>query len=167
MNHNIIKFIESIKIEIKEINYNKEDIPMYREINKNIEKKSFSIIISKEKYPIFFCRLYYIDIIIRKKLNIDIKYEIGDVYLYPEYQGKLYKDIKYSNLCFKIILICLEIKNIKKLILWSFDDNIKAIKIYEKFGFIKNNDEKIVKYYNELANKLNYKKNIIIFTLTN
>lgn len=147
------------------IDNNEDDIPIseiHSKMNHNKYKKSFSLLISLSRKPIFFCRLFYIDYNTRKKLNIKYKYELADLYLYNEYQNKLYNGIKYSKICINMLISYLESINIKNILLFVFNNNIKAIKRYESVGFIKNTNKKLDDYYYKLVDKY-YKNDINIY----
>ena len=138
------------------IDFNEDEVPLsqiHSKMNNNKYKKSFSLLIYLPGKPIFCCRFFYIDYNTRKKLNIKYKYELADLFLYNEYQNKLYNGIKYSKLCMDMIISYLEKIEIKNILLFVFNWNIKAIKRYESVGFIKNTNKKLYDYYQKLVRK--------------
>ena len=111
-----------------------DDIPLslYQYLTPYARNKSYTIVVKKNKKVIFQARYYYLTKNFKKERNYpeNVKYELGDVYLSEKCRGKKDKKLnkKYSNICFDLILQ-------KNTILWTTKDNIKAIKLYQKYGF--------------------------------
>lgn len=78
--------------------------------------------------------------------------ELSDIYVSDEFRGKLApNNKKWSDNIMISILNAIQRRKIKKIWLWTTTDNIPAIKLYYKFGFMPqifpNNDKK--KIYNK------------------
>ncbi len=71
----------------------------------------------------------------------------------PEYHGASFDGIKYSKLCFKLVDEFLAYENIRNIILWTWKDNIKAIKRYQDLGFVSVDHPKVRKYYTKVAKR--------------
>jgi ribosomal protein S18 acetylase RimI-like enzyme len=71
----------------------------------------------------------------------------------PEYQGASFEGIKYSKLCFELVDQFLVYENIRDIILWTWKDNIKAIKRYQDLGFVSVDNPKVLKYYTKIAKR--------------
>tara|TARA_B100001093_G_scaffold487749_1_gene524291 strand:+ start:1567 stop:2013 length:447 start_codon:yes stop_codon:yes gene_type:complete len=66
--------------------------------------------------------------------------ELADIYIAKELRGKTGpNNKKWSHHIMTSILNAIQIRNFKKIWLWTTIDNIKAIKLYEKFSFKKQN----------------------------
>ena len=62
--------------------------------------------------------------------------ELSDIYVADKLRGKTAPNHKkWSHNIMISILNAIQRRNIKKIWLWTTDDNIPAIKLYEKFGF--------------------------------
>ncbi len=136
-----------------------EGYPLTYKLNDYDTKKSFTLVIYQQKEDrkdfVFYCRLYYINAKRRKQIGIDssVKYELADVWLNDKYQGASYQRIKYSKQRFELIDRFLEYLGIINLILWTWKDNVKAIKRYQDIGFMPVDNGKIVKYYSKVAKR--------------
>ncbi len=59
--------------------------------------------------------------------------ELADVYIYEKYQGQGYGNMLIENM----------INDVKEnIVLWTTSDNIKAINLYKKYGFIERKMDK-------------------------
>jgi hypothetical protein len=152
-------------IIIKKFNlkFNNDDVPLTYKLNDKDYNKSFTLGIFENSNLIFSCRLYYLNKTLQKELNIfdsSIKYELADVFLYEMYRGKKINNIPYSKYCLNLVDNYIKTKNIKKLILWTTNNNIKAIKRYIEIGFKIEKNKIINNYYQQIAyNKFNIDKN--------
>ena len=158
MNRSKSKTQENSFIVEKYILFWDEGYPLTYKLNDYDTKKSFTLVIYQQKEDrkdfVFYCRLYYINAKRRKQIGVhsSIKYELADVWLNEEYQGVSYQGIKYSKLCFELIDGFLVYLGIFNLILWTWKDNVKAIKRYQDIGFtLVDDDAKILKYYSNIA----------------
>ena len=152
--------MNNYKIKIYSLTKDKfiNDIPQSftKYISKYAQNKSFTCEILFKNKTIFIARFYYLTKNYKKIRNYpeNVKYELGDVYLYPEYQGIIDKNInkKISSICMELIL-----KNNKdNIILWVTKDNIPAIKLYEKFNFSKiKNSKKMEEWIYKVFSKNN------------
>ena len=155
-------------IIIKKFNlkFNNDDVPLTYKLNDKDYNKSFTLGIFENSNLIFSCRLYYLNKTLRKELNIydsNIKYELADVFLYEMYRGKTINNIKYSKYCLNLVDNYIKSKNIKKLILWTTNNNIKAIKRYIDIGFKIEKNKIINNYYQQIAHdKFNIDKNNVV-----
>ncbi len=137
-------------------------VPLSYKLNTYDTNKSFTLVIfkqTKERYEfVFCCRLYYINAKKRKQIGIgqNIRYELGDVFLMPEYWGASFDGIKYSKLCLELVDQFLAYENIQDIILWTWKDNIKAIKRYQDLGFVSVDNPKVRKYYTKVAKRYGY-----------
>jgi len=62
--------------------------------------------------------------------------ELADIYVADEFRGKIApNNKKWSYNLMNSILNAIRRRNIKKIWLWTTNDNIPAIKLYERFGF--------------------------------
>ena len=155
-------------IIIKKFNlkFNNDDVPLTYKLNDKDYNKSFTLGIFENSNLIFSCRLYYLNKTLQKELNIfdsSIKYELADVFLYEMYRGKKINNIPYSKYCLNLVDNYIKTKNIKKLILWTTNNNIKAIKRYIEIGFTIEKNKIINNYYQHIAyDKFNIDKNNVV-----
>jgi len=146
----------------KEVLFWDEGCPLTYKLNTYDTNKSFTLVIYKQTKEgwkfVFYCRLYYINAKRRKQIGIgkNIRYELGDVFLMPEYHGASFDGIKYSKLCFELVDQFLVYENIHNLILWTWKDNIRAIKRYQDLGFVSVDNPKVRKYYTKVAKRYGY-----------
>jgi hypothetical protein len=142
------------------------DVPLTYNLNDKDYNKSFTLGIFENSNLIFSCRLYYLNKTLRNELNIydsNIKYELADVFLYEMYRGKTINNIPYSKYCLNLVDNYIKTKNIKKLILWTTNNNIKAIKRYIEIGFKIEKNKIINNYYQQIAyDKFNIDKNNVV-----
>jgi hypothetical protein len=157
------KHATTFQIREFDLDFNDDDMPMYRFLSARDVSKSFSLYIWNKNGPIFFCRFYYLNSATRKRLHTTCQYELGDVSLYPWYQGKTYRGVKYSKLCLEMVMKYIDARGITELLLWVFDDNIRAIKRYKELGFVLEENKHIMRYYKQLAKRLGYQRDIEVY----
>jgi hypothetical protein len=155
------------------LKYNEDDVPLTYKLNTYYYNKSFTLGIFDNKQLIFTCRLYYLNTKIRKELAIpvNIKYELADVFLYPQFCGKTYIEscngnhTKYSKLCLLLVNNYLKDNNIDGLILWTTNDNIPAITRCTQSGFTLVKNKTTVHYYKNIAAQFNYinKSHVVVY----
>ena len=130
-------------------------VPLTYRLNEYDTKKSFSLIVYQQQEFLFHCRLYYLNSKKRKSIGLpaSVRYELGDVWLSHEYQGKSIDGLKYSTICFALVNEYLSKSGIHDLVLWARSDNKKAIKRYRDLGFEAVEDPKILAYYKRGAKR--------------
>lgn len=123
-------FIRKHKLSFK--HWTSDDIPIsYHNILSPYQLKKSVTYVWNEDYEIFaLARAYYIS---------SKHVEIGDVWLNPKFRGVKYrnKNYNYSYEFMKRILnnIYYDFPKVEELSLTVDKDNIKAKKLYQKFGF--------------------------------
>ena len=128
------------QISLNADEYSELDPQSYINFISNYSKKrSKTFVIHFNGNLMFICRLYYLSRQLKKDRDIplDIDYELGDVFLFHEYRGKKDPNLnkKYSTICLETILNIAKSYGIRKIILYTTDDNLKAINLYLKLGF--------------------------------
>lgn len=157
-----------IIIEKFNLKFNSDDVPLTYELNDKDYKKSFTLAIFENSNLIFSCRLYYLNKTLQKELDSNINYELADVFLYEMYRGKKTNSIPYSKICLNLVDRYIKTKKIKKLILWTTNDNIKAIKRYIEIGFKIEKNKIINNFYQQIAyDKFKIdKNNVVVYNRT-
>lgn len=129
---------------------NIQDDPYHQEIPLSYNPNGKSIIVKndKEHLPIAIARIYF---------NENRQFaEIGDLYVRPDYRNNgMGRSILDTTLK-------LSQKFVNKVWLWTVDDNIPAIKLYEKFKFKKFDDQRLSEIIKK-KNKWVGNKNVIFF----
>lgn len=131
MNYNNNIIIKKININNDHWSSNWIPISYINSLNNNKINKSTTYLWSIKNEVNGIARAYYIN---SKQI------EIADIWINPKYRGKIYKkksDNKYSYEFLKKVIykIFNDYKNIVKITLLVSNDNIPAIKLYDKLGF--------------------------------
>lgn len=110
---------------------------------KKYQKDSFVGVLKSDTELIGLARIYY------NKSSISV--ELADIFLMDDYRGKKFNGVKFSHLLISKIINSCKRRKIKQIWLWTTNDNIPAIKLYEFFGF------KNIKVSDNFKSKINKK----------